>query len=69
MPNLTLTVTTAQANRIATALTARYAGTSLASAPLADQARDFLMVALRQLVRDYERALAVKQAEDTVIGL
>lgn len=58
MPELTLTVTAAQAARIRDALVAHYVGTTLATAPLADQAKDFIMSEFRALVRDYERAKA-----------
>ena len=66
MPDLTVSVTLAQANRIAPALAARYVGTSLATAPLGQQARDFLMAEIRAFVQDYERRLAVQQAQGSL---
>lgn len=69
MPSLTVSVTTDQATRIKAALDARYIGTALASAPIATQATDYLMSALRYLVRDYESALAKAQAESGITEL
>lgn len=69
MPDLTISVTVAQATRIKAALDAHYVGTALASATVAVQADDYFMSALRQLVRSYETAQARKQAEDGVSEL
>lgn len=66
MPNLTIFVTDAQAARTKAALSARYVGTSLAVASLADQARDFILVNIRELVLQYEKAQAAKLAEGGV---
>ena len=62
MPNLTLTVTTAQAARISAALKAKYAGSPLESAPLAEQAATFFLKTARQMVLEYERNRAYDQA-------
>lgn len=69
MPNLTITVTAEQATRIADALTDHYAGTALALDTLANQAKDFLMSAMRQQVREYEESRAVKNARVTITEL
>lgn len=62
MPTLTITVTTAQATRIGEALASRYIGTDLETAPLADQASDFIMSTVREMVRTYEQGEAVSEA-------
>ena len=62
MPNLTLSVTTAQAARIAPALAAKYMGGPLGSAPMADQVTAFLMSAMREMVLAYERNKAFAAA-------
>lgn len=69
MPNLTLSVTDAQAARIKAALIARYTGTPFAAAPLADQAADFIFAMLKDMVQGYERAEAGKQAEANLAKL
>ena len=69
MPNLTLSVTDAQAARIQAALVARYKGTPLAAQPLAAQARDFIYAMLKDMVVGYERAEAAKIAEASLTAL
>lgn len=73
MPTLAITVTDAQAARIQAALQARYdsepQSKALAVAPLAEQARAFLLNELRILVREYEQAVAQRQAIASVSEL
>ena len=69
MPNLTLSVTDAQAARIQAALVARYKGTPLAAQPLAAQARDFIYTMLKDMVLGYERAEAAATAASTIADL
>lgn len=60
MPNLTLSVTSAQAARIQAALAALYKGTPRENDVQAAQVANYLMSALRHLVREYEQQLAVQ---------
>ena len=69
MPNLTLSVTTEQAARLSGAFKQHYVGTALANAPLGTQAEDFIKSALRALVMDRERTVAISAASGKVTDL
>ncbi len=69
MPTLTLDVTAGQADRIAAALQAKYAGTPLEGATLAVQATKYIKDELTQFVRQYEERLRVKEAVDKIAPL
>ena len=61
MPNLTITITSAQATRLDTALRIKYANLPLAGAPLQELAKDYIISILSRLVADTETDAAYKQ--------